>query len=381
MKKLYVLLLIPAAISLACQAQAPTSLFRAAPGSPLTVGERPADVVLGDVNNDGHADIITANTGSNDVTVLLGDGTGTFASDPGPTIPVEAPHLVVLGDLNRDGNLDLVLTSHDSNDVTVLLGIGDGGFWPPPMSPYAALHRTPPHNHGLALGDTNGDGNLDIVTANQNDNSVSVLLGIGDGSFKPAQGSPFAVGRWPYLLALGDVNRDGHLDIATPNARDDTLTLLLGNGTGRFSQASNSPIAVTPWPYSLTLGDINGDGNPDIITSHNDSTLLSILLGDGEGMFEETPNSPIDIGRRGWRIRLGDVNGDGKTDLVTDTAGNSIVIMIGDGKGKFLPAPASPIAVGRGPWGLALGDVNDDGKLDIVSANSDMNDVTLLLGS
>ena len=381
MKKIFVLLLIPAAISLGCQAQAPTSMFRAAPGSPLPVGERPADVVLGDVNNDGHADIITANTGSNDVTILLGDGTGAFASAPGPTIPAEAPHLVVLGNLNRDGNLDLVLTSHDSNDVTVLLGKGDGRFWPAPASPYAALHRTPPHNHGLALGDANGDGNLDIVTTNQNDNSISVLLGNGDGSFKPAQGSPFAVGRWPYLLALGNVNRDGHLDIATPNARDDTVTLLLGNGTGRFSPAPNSPIAVNRWPYALTLGDINGDGNPDIITSHNDSTLLSILLGDGEGMFEETLNSPIDIGRRGWKIRLGDVNGDGKTDLVTDTAGNSIVIMIGDGKGRFMPAPASPIAVGRGPWGLALGDVNNDGKLDIVSANSDTNDVTLLLGN
>lgn len=381
MKKILVLLLIPAAINLGCQAQAPVGLFREAPSSPFTVGQQPADVVLGDVNNDGHADIITANTGSNDVTVLLGDGTGAFASAPGPAIPAEAPHLVIPGDLNRDGNLDLVLTSHDSNDVMVLLGKGDGRFRPAPASPYAALHRTPPHNHGLALGDANGDGNLDIVTANQNDSSVSVLLGNGDGNFQPTRRSPFAVGRWPYLLALGDVNRDGHLDIATPNARDDTVTLLLGNGTGRFSPAPNSPIAVNRWPYSLTIGDINGDGNPDILTSHNDSTLLSILLGDGKGMFEETPNSPIDIGRRGWRIRLGDVNGDGKTDLVTDTAGNSVVVLLGDGEGGFKPAPGSPFATGQGPWGIALGDVDGDGKLDIVTANSNSNDVTVLLGN
>ncbi len=357
-------------------AQSPS--FTPGPGSPFPVGTNPNDVILVDVNGDGVLDILTANEGSNDISVLLGKGDGNF--HPAPGSPVSAgstPHLLAAGKFNDDRELALAATSHDSNDVVVLLGDGAGGFSPAPGSPFAALRESPPHNHGLALADVNGDHSIDIIATNQDDNSLSVLLWHGQGGFQPAAGSPFAVGRMPYLPALGDVNRDDDLDIAVPNARDDNVTVLLGDGKGGFTAARGSPYPVEARPYNATLGDVNGDGIPDLITTHSETSLVTILLGDGRGAFEKAPGSPFDAGRRGWKVRLGDVNGDGQTDLVTSGVGGRVTLLLGDGHGRF--TQASSLAVGGGPWGLALGDLNRNGKLDIVTANSESNDVTVLL--
>lgn len=363
-----------------CKAEPQSALFRTASGSPFAVGSEPGDVALGDANGDGNLDILTANAGSNDVTVLLGNGAGGFRAAPGSPSPAgTAPHLIAVGDLNGDGLLDFAVTSHGSNHVVVLLGDGRGGFRPAPDSPFAALRGTPPHNHGLALGDVDGDGNLDITTANQNDNSASVLLSDGKGGFRPAPGSPFAVGRMPYLPALGDVNGDNNPDIAVPNARDNTVTVLLGNGQGNFAPAPSSPFSAESRPYSAALGDLNSDHRLDLITAHAEMSLVTILWGNGRGDFAPAPGSPVNAGLRGYKVRLGDTNRDGNMDLITSGTGNRVVVLLGDGRGAFEQAPGSPFASGAGPWGVAVGDVNRDGKLDIITANSESDDVTVLL--
>ncbi len=355
-------------------------LFTPAPGSPFPVGTNPNDVILVDVNGDGMLDILTANEVSNDISVLLGKGDGGFHPAPGSPVSVgPTPHLLAAGKLNDGRDLALAATSHDSNDVVVLLGDGNGGFSPAPGSPFAALREAPPHNHGLALVDVNGDRSIDIIATNQDDNSVSVLLGDGRGGFQATAGSPFAVGRMPYLPALGDLNRDNNLDIAVPNARDDNVTVLLGDGKGGYTAARGSPYPVEARPYNATLGDVNGDGNADLVTTHSETSLVTILLGDGRGGFKKAPGSPFDAEQRGWKVFLGDVNGDSNTDLVTSGVGDAVTVLLGNGRGKFTRASFSPLAVGGGPWGLALGDLNGDGKLDIVTANSESNDVTVLL--
>ncbi len=363
------------------QARTEAPLFRVAPVSPMAVGIQPLDVALADLNSDGHLDIITANVGSHDVTVLLNNGHGRFAASPASPISTGmASHLVVVADFNGDDSPDLAVTAHAGNDVAILLGDGKGGFVPSLGSPYAALQDGSPHNHGLLAGDMNGDGHVDVVTANSDDNSVSVLLGDGRGALAPAAGSPFAVGRRAYMPALGDVNGDDRPDVVVPNFGDNTVSVLLGNGRGALASAPGSPLPVQQRPYCTALGDLNADDAIDLVVTHDDTSFIVVLLGDGDGGFDNAPGSPVDAGQRGYRIRLVDVNADGRTDLVTGTADSSVVVLLGDGKGGFEAAPGSPLDVGSGPWGVAVGDVNGDERSDIVTSNQETNNTTVLLG-
>ena len=359
-------------------AQSRDSLFTPAPGFTLAVDGRPNDIAVADWNKDGRLDVVTCNAGDT-VTVLLGNGRGGFTPAPGSPLNVGA-HLIAVGDVNNDRNPDLALTHHDSFGVVVLLGAGDGRFAPAPGSPFAAHQGTKPHNHGLALNDVNSDGRLDITTSNQDDNSVSVLLGEGGGGFTPAAGSPFAVGRAPYPHAVGDVNGDDKLDIVTPNVGSNDVTVLLGDGRGGFTPAANSPYAVAPRPYYIAVGDVSGDRKPDLVMTHDDINLMTTLAGDGRGGFTAAPASPFDLGRRAYKLLAADVNRDARVDVVIGTeAVDSVIVLLSNGRGGYTPAPGSPYTAGRNPR-VAVGDVNGDGRPDIVTANNGSGDITVLLG-
>ena len=362
-------------------AKAQQPLFSKAPGSFFESGRQPEHIVIGDVNGDGHLDVLTANNGSNDLSVLLGDGQGGFSPLPGSPFPAgQAPHLLVVGDVNGDGNLDAVLTSHDSNSITVLLGNGRGHFSEATGSPFVVVKRVRAHNHGLALADFNADGNPDVATSNHAAGSVSVLLGDGHGGFNSAEGSPFTVGEGPYPLAVGDVNQDGRLDIVTPNLNGNSVTVLLGNGKGNFLPARGSPYPVPPRPYFVALGDLDSDGRLDLVTTHDETSTITVLMSNEKGEFSSASGPPIDTGRRGWKLTINDVNSDGWADLVMGTTGDAVTVLLGDGTRAFMAAPGSPFAVGRGPWSVAVADLNHDNKPDIVTANSESHDVSVLLG-
>src|SRR5688572_3847852 len=187
--------------------------FAPAPNSPFKVKSGGHSIVAGDVNNDRKADLFVC--GGSNLTVLLGDGRGQFS--PAPNSPIVLPHgagEMTVGDFNRDGRLDWAGAHHDFYDVIVLLGNGNGEFQASPGSPFTARAAGKrPHTHALVSGDVNNDGKLDLLTANNEDDDVSVLLGDGNGRFAPSEKSPFPVGRSPYPLALADVNNDRNLDI------------------------------------------------------------------------------------------------------------------------------------------------------------------------
>jgi hypothetical protein len=355
------------------------SLFTPAPGFPLSIGSHPSDIAVGDWNKDGKLDIATC-TDANAVIILLGNGRNGFT--PAINSPINvAANTIVAGDVNNDGKTDLALTHHDSFGVVVLLGAGDGRFAAAPGSPFIAYQGTKPHNHGLALNDLNSDGNLDITTSNQEDNSVSLLLGNGRGSFSPASGSPFTVGRAPYPHAIGDVNKDGNLDIVTPNVGSNNVTVLLGDGKGSFTAAANSPYAVENRPYYIVIGDMSGDGKPDLMTTHDDINLMTTLLGDGRGGFNLAPGSPFDLGRRAFKLVAFDLNRDARMDLIIGTeASDSVTVLLSNALGGYTPAAGSPYMAGRNPR-VAIGDANGDGKPDIITANNGSGDITVLSGN
>ncbi len=359
-------------------AAAQQPMFAPAPGSPFGVTGEPVDLKLADLDANQTLDIISASSAG--LNVLLGDGRGGFRRVAGsPFAAGPSPHLVAAGDLNGDRRMDLAATSHDSNDVYVLLGVGNGSFRPAPGSPFPAFANVKPHNHGLALVDVNADGRLDITVGHQGTGHVAVLLGDGRGSFAAAPGSPVSVGRTPYPHAFAHLNNDGKLDLVVPDVVGNALTVMLGNGRGGFLPAPGSPIRTLPRPFFVVIDDFNADRIPDLAASHDDISRVTILLGSGKGAFRPAPGSPLDAGRLGWKMVSADLNRDGHRDLALAAGG--AVLLLGDGKGSFSQVPASALSASHtGGWTLAVGDVNRDGKLDLVAAGSPEGSVSILLG-
>jgi len=368
-------------------------VFTAISGSPIPVGPMAGEPAAGDCNNDGNIDIVLAcgtccgsqpSPESGHVIVLLGNGRGEFKrSKNSPIAVAPSARKVALGDVNSDKNIDILVAQHDNTEVTILLGNGRGEFNPAPNSPVLAGREGRSHTHDIATADVNGDGKLDVLTTNANDNSVSILLGDGKGNFKPAEGSPVRAGRHPYdVVALNDLNADGKLDLITPNLMGNAVTVMMGDGKGGFASAQGSPFPLGPRPGYVAIADLNEDGKPDIVATHDDDPLVAVLLGDGAGGFKPAAGSPFTTPKSVWGTGIGDVNGDGKKDLVMGSSNHDgITILLGDGKGAFTIASGSPFPAGKLTTYVALADFNKDGKLDIVASNYASGDLTVLLNA
>jgi hypothetical protein len=364
-------------------------LFAVAMGSPVSLACGASNVTSGDLNKDGRPDLIVTCGEGRALTVLLGTGgeRGEYFRAAHQIAVPDSPGDIALGDLNGDDNLDVAIDSHDSYGVVLLLGDGKGGLTLAPNSPIVMKEGRHPHTHGLAIGDLNGDRKPDLITVNNADNDVSIAVGDGRGGFTRAPAT-FATGPSPYPMALGDLNNDGHLDIiATATATGPlrrqqlassfALTLLVNDGHGVF-RASQLPLR-TGQPWFAAIGDVNGDGKPDVLATHHEQSKLTVLIGDGAGHFTEGPDSPFDFGHNAFQILLADVNNDGRLDALA-AAGEGVRVLLGDGRGNFKPAPGSPFVTGKGVWRFAVADVNGDGKLDIATSNLESRSVGILLG-
>ncbi len=377
-------------LTIATPVTSPT--FANATGSPFTEGSgSPVAVAVGDFNGDGKLDMAVANqppTGAADgnVSVLLGNGDGTYTQAPSSVTVGGGAKTIAVGDFNGDGKLDLAVVS-DSNvafstphPVVIWLGKGDGTFTE--GNAYLANVTS------LAVGDFNGDGRLDLAVGWHNPQfasetvTVTVLLGNGDGTFAQAPGtlltpvSPNQAATADFL-GVGDFNGDGKLDLAVANGGLNAVNILLGNGDGTFTQAPYLPGGAEP--LTLVVADFNGDGKLDLAAADFNGSTVTVLLGNGDGTFTPTSSSPATGANPEWIVG-GDFNNDGKFDLATvNDSSDNVTILLGRGNGTFTPAGASP-ATGLAPVALAAGDFDGDGRLDLAAANfATTNNLSVLL--
>lgn len=292
----------------------------------------------------------------------------------------QAPGSVVLADLNRDDNLDIIVANEQSHSLTILLGDGIGQFVAAPGSPVPAGHMP----NDVAAADFNGDGRADLVTDGWETDEVEILLGDGRGGF--AAHATERVGRHPYQrVRAWDVNRDGNVDIVTANLRGAGVTVLLGDGRGEFQNAPRSPFAANPFPTALARGDFNGDGHVDLAVTNSPSNSggqgqdgLTVLLAEPSGGWRSAEDTPVPTGAAPTQIAAGDLDGDGRDEIVVSNMNSGTVSTARlETNGRILIIETT--RVGRHPKGIAIGDLNGDRKPDLVVANNGDNDIAILL--
>jgi hypothetical protein len=287
--------------------------------------------------------------------VLTNDGGGGFGLSSSPTVGLY-PVSVTAADVNGDGHVDLISANYDSDTLSVLTNDGSGNF---------GLLTSPAAENGpyfVTVADINEDGRPDLITANYDTNTLSVLTNDGGGGFGLSS-SP-TVGLYPVSVTAADVNGDGHVDLISANFGTNTLSVLTNNGSGSFV-LSSSP-GVGPNPVSVAAADLNGDGRLDLIGADQSSASLSVLTNDGSGGFGLS-SSP-GVGFSPTDVKAADLNGDGHLDLVTANQGaSSLSVLTNDGTGGFVLSSSPP--VGGSPVSVTAADVNGDGRLDLISAN------------
>lgn len=335
---------------------------------------RPYGGIATDLNHDGWLDITTVNEDTADLRVFMnqGDGMGSFAPYAQPTYPVgNRASPSEAADFNGDGHADITVANINDNTISVVLGNGDGTFAPQQTISVGSMPR------GIAVLDVEGDGDADIVNTNQGSGNLSLHLNNGAGVF----GIPTALnadmsGEWS--LAAGDMNQDGFADLIVASGSMQRIQVLASNGDGTFDAIPFQASGGRSW--QIAVGDVNGDGLLDVASANANNNNGSILLGNGDGTFQPPMiyNIPaMGSGGNGFPLAsdLGDLDGDGDLDWVTSSFNGEFIVQLNDGTGHFdffaeLDAPVAASC-------SLLFDFDNDGDLDLGLVDELHNSVTL----
>lgn len=391
----------------------------------------PRGVALGDFNQDGRPDIVSANSFSDTVSVLAGGGDGTFGS-PQLFAVGDTPTAVVVDDVNGDLKPDVICVNAYGKSVSVLLNSQNGGFTGevatlrqvfPVVDSIASVASAPTaspimrwrvrfsepvtgvdgSDFALALSGVTASARLSVagrgstytVTAFDVSGVGTIGLNLVDnGTIRDIAGNPLVrrtaaaftplepvrAGVDPRSIAVGDVNRDGKLDLAVANAAINysfkQVTLLLGNGDGTFQALRGFDVASRP--LAVAIADMNSDGNPDIVSAGSDGDSVSVLVGKGDGTF--SLQQAADVGAAATAIAVADVDGDGMLDVATaNPSAGTVSLLLGRGDGTF--QPRRTLTAGSSPDSIAAADLDGDGKPDLVAVNSGSNTLGIFLGN
>lgn len=305
------------------------------------VGKNPTSVTTADFNQDGLTDLITTNIANNSLSVLFGNGDGTFKDQ----VQIEAakePRALALNDYNGDGWVDLAVACAGSDHVAIFLGLANGQFG---QGQRYSVNKTPV---SIASGDFNGDQKPDLVVALRND-KVKVLLGHGDGTF--AEGVLYEYGDTPTSIAVEDLNRDGKPDLAVTNGgpMSSAVSIWMGKGDGTFQKPVDYRTGKRP--LGVGFADFNNDQVTDLLVMNGEMDTFTIFLGKGDGTFQPGKEAGADAGPVFGLAR--DFNGDHLPDVaVANVQSNDLSILYGRGDGTFQYPPQNYKTKG-GPFAIA----------------------------
>ena len=349
---------------------------------PSTFGAHltPNSIAVADFNGDGNLDIAIANRSSNDVSVLLGKGNGTFNTQVKYSAGTGGPDPVGIAaaDLNGDGKPDLVVADSGTNKVSVLINTGTGTF------NSAVQYSVGSIPSAVAVGDLNGDGIADIAVTNSGSSTVSVLINSGSGTFTP--GGTFATDTNPSSVVIADVDGNNGNDLVVANQGGNDVSVLLNQGGGTFAAAVNYCVVSTSGsctsvpavsPVSVVAVDLTGDNKLDLAVASL-SQSVTTLVNNGSGVFTLTATATSSQKPQGIAAGLFTA-GTTPSLVVADNSTASFEIYNGNGTG-VLEAAVSYLS-GFGPIAIAVGDFNKDGKLDVAVVNSADNNVAVILGN
>lgn len=291
--------------------------------APVPAGAHPVDIAAADLDGDGRADLAIANHDTDYLTLLRATAAGRYEVPRWSPLHIAVsphPHAVAAGDLNEDGHADLVFDDRDGERLSILAGDGAGGF-----APLGSIAVGGDPYRGMAVADLDGDGHLDVAAPIER--AVSVRRGDGRGGF--VDGGTFGAGGIrPFAVLPLDWNGDGAADLGVGSGEGETgVAVLLGDGSGGFAPAPGSPWDGGHGPKALAVADIDGDGREDLVVTAWDAPRVTILFGGGAPRVEA-----YEVGANPFGVAAGDLDGDGRPDLVTaDQGSGSITVLLSSG--------------------------------------------------
>lgn len=330
-------------------------------------GGLPHYIYASDLDNDGYNDVIVANYDSDNISILMNNGDGTFQSQINYAV-VSSPISVFSADIDGDGDNDIAVAGYESgpNNVSILLNTGDGSFQAP------VKYSTGSSAVSVFLIDIDSDNDNDLIVTNGGSNNVSIFINSGEGTYSSP--TNYSVGSFPKSVYSIDLDNDNDNDLAVANYDSDNISLLMNNGDGTFQSQIIYNVGTDPW--SIFSKDLDNDGDNDLIVANAGSDNVSVLMNNGDGTF--LASVYYDVGNFPHSVYASDFDNNGYYDLVTaNTLGGDVSVLMNNGHGIF--QLLNNIPVGLSPTAVFASDLDNDGDPDLAVANSYTNNISILL--